>query len=88
MIETLECTEARTKLVNELLKKIAPEGTLLLVDDPCNATFRRAASNIDRVSLTEAHSLNAYDLCRYDRILISQKGMERIAERTQPLQAR
>ena len=88
VIETLECTEARTKLVNELLKKIAPEGTLLLVDDPCSATFRRAASNIDRVSLTEAHSLNAYDLCRYDRILISQKGMERIAERTPTPKAR
>ena len=82
VIETLECGESRTKLVNTLLDKVAPQGKILLVDAPCSDEFRRAARNIERVAMTEAHSLNAYDLCRYDRILISQKGIEQLEKRT------
>jgi large subunit ribosomal protein L4 len=43
--------------------------------------MRRAARNLDRFTLQEAIKLNTLDLCRYGRIVVSTKALEKIIAR-------
>jgi large subunit ribosomal protein L4 len=73
--------EAKTKIFNQLVGRIAPKGKVLLVDAPFAANTARAARNIERVSLQEAAKLNTLDLCQYQKIVVSTKALEAIIAR-------
>lgn len=81
VIERFEMAETKTRLFNALLGKIAPEGKVLVVDDSFSDTTVLSARNIKRVEITEADTVNAYDLCYFDRIIISEKGIEKVLSR-------
>ncbi len=81
VIEKWEVAEAKTKRFNSVVENIAPAGRLLLVDDSWSDGTALAARNIARLTLTEADSLNALDLCDYHRIIISEKGIEKLLSR-------
>jgi len=81
VIEKWEVTERRTKLFSELLSRIAPEGKLLILDDSWSDQNLLAARNINRVEVTEASDINALDLSQYDRVVTSEKGLERLLSR-------
>lgn len=81
VIEAFEVKEAKTKLANVVVNRIAPAGRVLLVDAPFSATATRAIRNIDRVSLQEAAKLNTLDLANYKQIVVSSKALETIIAR-------
>lgn len=81
LIEKWELSDRKTRLFNELLQKIAPEGKVLVVDDNWSDQVLLAGRNIARLEITEAAEVNAEDLCRYDRIVVSEKGIERLLSR-------
>jgi large subunit ribosomal protein L4 len=81
VVEQFKLQSAKTKVVNELVGRIAPKGRVLLVDAPFAADTARAARNIDRVTLQEAAKLNTLDLCQYQKILVSTKALEAIIAR-------
>jgi large subunit ribosomal protein L4 len=81
VVEQFQTQAAKTKAVNEVVKRIAPKGRVLLVDAPFAAETARAARNIDRVTLQEAAKLNTLDLCQYQKILVSSKALEAIIAR-------
>ena len=81
MIEAWSVAQPKTKLINEVVARIAPIGKILLVDDSFSVTAAQAARNIERVSLQEAAKLNAKDLAQYKRIIVSSKGLEKIIAR-------
>lgn len=81
VIEAWSVAQPKTKLINEVIGRIAPQGKILLVDDTFSADAARAARNIERVSLQEAAKLNAKDLAQYKRIIVSSKGLEKIIAR-------
>lgn len=81
VIEQFSVAQPKTKLVSEVVGRIAPKGRVLLVDAPFAAGTARAARNISRVSLQEAASLNAVDLAQYARIIVSTKALEQIISR-------
>lgn len=81
VIEAWTVAQPKTKLINEVVGRIAPEGKILLVDDTFPAEAAKAARNIERVSLQEAAKLNAKDLAQYKRIIVSSKGLEKIIAR-------
>ncbi|HOD46756.1 MAG TPA: 50S ribosomal protein L4, partial [Opitutaceae bacterium] len=58
-----------------------PKGSLLIIDAPFTAEAQRAARNIERVSLQEAAKLNAYDLARYSKVVISSKALDVVLAR-------
>lgn len=81
VIEELETTEPKTRLLDALIGRIAPGGSILLVDDPFSKNTLRAAQNITRLATTDADSVNALDISLADRVLISERGMEKVLQR-------
>jgi len=81
VIEQFVAAPNKTKVVNQLVGRIAPKGKVLLVDAPFAAETARAARNIERVSLQEAAKLNTFDLCQYQKIVVSAKALDAIIAR-------
>ena len=81
VIEAWTVSQPKTKLFNEVLGRIAPEGKILVVDEAFEKNAALAARNVERVSLQEAAKLNAKDLAQYKRIIVSTKGLEKIIAR-------
>jgi len=81
VIEQFVLPEPKTKLMNEVVGRIAPKGNILLVDAPFSDEAFRAARNIERVSLQEAAELNPVDLAKYRKIIVSTGALERILSR-------
>jgi large subunit ribosomal protein L4 len=81
VIERFEQEEVKTKVMNGIIGKIAPNGKVLIVDDSWSSTVLLSTRNIARVYVTEAAELNALDLSRYDRIIVSEKGIEKLLQR-------
>ena len=81
VIEKWDLTDRKTRLFNELLGKIAPAGKILVLDDSWADQTLLAARNIQRVAINEAGNVNAYDLSRFDQVIVSEKGMERLLSR-------
>jgi len=74
-------SQPKTKLINEVLIRIAPVGKLLIVDDKFNVDAVKAVRNIERITMQEAAKLNAKDLAGYSRIVVSEKALTKIIER-------
>jgi large subunit ribosomal protein L4 len=81
VIENFEVTPPKTKVVDQVIGRIAPKGKILLVDAPFAAGTRLAARNLERVSLQEAAKLNTLDLSQYQKIIVSTKALEVIIAR-------
>ena len=81
VIENFEATPAKTKVVDQVVGRIAPKGKILLVDAPFAAAIRLAARNLERVYLQEAAKLNTLDLSQYQKIIVSTKALEAIIAR-------
>jgi large subunit ribosomal protein L4 len=81
VIEAWQVAPAKTKIISELLTRIAPKGKLLLVDAPFAVEILRAARNLKRVSMQEAAKLNSLDLAQYQRIIVSSKALDTIIAR-------
>lgn len=82
VIEKFEMAEPKTKQFDAVLKQIKPEGKVLVVDQQFQDNTALAARNLARVHITDSASLNAWDLVRFDNILISERGMEQLLART------
>ncbi|MDR1279734.1 MAG: 50S ribosomal protein L4 [Opitutaceae bacterium] len=80
-IDAWEVAQPKTKVINEVITRIAPEGNTLIVDATFSAGAARAARNIGRVSLQEAANLNVLDLAQYRQIIVSASALEKIIAR-------
>ncbi len=81
VIEQFDPKSNKTKVVNQVVGRIAPKGRVLLVDAPFAAETARASRNIERVTLQEAAKLNTLDLAQYAKIIVSSKALETILAR-------
>jgi large subunit ribosomal protein L4 len=81
VIERFEANPVKTKVMQALITRIAPRGSVLIVDDPFSPELRRAARNLARVTQQEAARLNTLDLCQYRRIVMSAKALDKIIAR-------
>ncbi len=82
VIERFDVSEPKTRLFNKVVSQIAPDARkLLIVDDIWADNVALSARNIERVSLALARELNALDLAQYDRILITERGIENVINR-------
>ena len=81
VIEKWEVKDRKTRLFDELVGKIAPAGKILILDDSWSDQNVLAARNIQRVAINEASDVNAYELSRYDQVIVSEKGLERLLAR-------
>ena len=81
VIESFAAPTAKTKAMNQVIGRIAPEGKVLVVDAQFTAEAARATRNIARVSMQEASKLNTLDLAQYKKIIVSSAALEKIIAR-------
>lgn len=81
VIEKWEIAPVKTKVLNEVIARIAPKGKILIVDSVFTADTARAACNLERISLQEASTLNTLDLAQYKKIIVSSTALEAIIAR-------
>jgi large subunit ribosomal protein L4 len=78
IIEEWILSEPKTRIVNDIIGKIAPKGKILLLGDKFSNEALLASRNIPRLSITSSSDVNAMDLVHHDRIIISSTGMDKI----------
>lgn len=84
VLDHLNLESHKTKPLSDQLDALDAEAkTLLLVDAEAskNNNLCLASRNIPLVELAEAASLNTYQVLRPDRIIITQSGLNAVAER-------
>ncbi|MBI2814512.1 MAG: 50S ribosomal protein L4 [Opitutae bacterium] len=87
VIENFAAKQTKTKLMDQVIGRIAPKGKVLIVDAPFTTEAQRAARNLARVTLQEASKLNTLDLVTYSWIVVSTKALEQIIARTNGAQS-
>lgn len=81
ILEELEITEPKTKLIHGLIRKIAPQGRVLLVESEISETIRLASRNLAEIDIIDAGTVNTLDLASYRKIIITRKALDRIGMR-------
>jgi len=81
VVERFELADPKTRALDEILGSVAPKGSILVVDDTFSDNTLLAARNIARVAVTDSDGLNAFELSLYDRIVMSEKGLEKVLSR-------
>ena len=82
VIEKFEVAQPMTKLFAKVLSNVSPAGKrLLVVDSAWSDTVVRASRNVSRAVFSNSSNLNALDLVRTPRVLISEDGLKKVLER-------
>src|ERR1043165_6684784 len=77
-------TELKTKSFVTLLKKQTDARKVLLISDEFDQTTLKSGRNVKPVTLATASDVNTEQLLAFEKILITNKGLEQLAERTNP----
>jgi len=81
-IDEFVVPEPKTKSFVGLLKKQTDARKVLLVSDAFNQTTLKSGRNVKPVTLATASNVNIEQLLAFEKILVTQKALERLAERT------
>ena len=80
--------ELKTKSFLALLKKQTDARKVLLISDAFDQTTFKSARNVKPVKLAIASDVNTEQLLAFEKILVTQKALETLADRTNPPSAR
>ena len=69
--------------MNAVFSKVFPKGKMLIVSEAWDDNTVLSIRNIERVSVTDAATLNALDLVAFDQVLVSEQGLQKLIERAQ-----
>lgn len=82
VIEHFEVKQPKTKIFAKVLSNVSPAGKrLLVVDNAWSEPVLRASRNLERAIFSNSSNLNALDLVRTPRVLISEEGLKKVLER-------
>src|SRR6266480_4291148 len=87
-IDKFVVPELKTKSFLALLKKQTDARKVLLISDAFDPTTFKSARNIKPVRLATAADVNTEQLLAFEKILVTHKALERLAERTRPPSSR
>src|SRR5216110_1294381 len=76
--------ELKTKSFLELLRKQTDADRVLIVSDSFDQTTFKSACNVKPVKLSTATDVNTEQLLAFEKILVTQEALEKLAERTRP----
>jgi large subunit ribosomal protein L4 len=80
-IDTFVVKEAKTKSLVQLIKKQTDARKVLIVSDVFDKNTYRSARNVKPVQLATASDVNTEQLLAFEKILVTEKGLEKLAER-------
>jgi large subunit ribosomal protein L4 len=80
VVEEIELSEPKTKLLARSLAKLDLHGTVLILSAQQNEKLDRASRNLPGVKLLDVRNLNPYDLIRHDYVLLGRRDLARLVE--------
>ena len=81
-IEKLDIDSHKTKNLNDKLNKFDFNSALFVFgDDLINDNFKKASSNLPRISILSCKGINVRDLILHEKIFIEEKSINKISER-------
>ena len=80
-IEEFVVSELKTKSFVALLKKQTDARKILLISDAFDQTTLKSGRNVKPVTLATASDVNTEQLLAFEKILVTQKALEGLAER-------
>jgi large subunit ribosomal protein L4 len=81
-VEKFAVTEIKTKAFVAALRKQTDAKKVLLISDSFDEKTFKSARNVKPVRLTTAVEVNTEQLLAFDKILVTHKALEKLAERT------
>ena len=82
VMENLDVSEAKTKLLKEQLAKLGFGRTALVIDgDALNVGFAQASSNLREINLLPAVGANVYDILKHDTLVLTKAAVEKLEAR-------
>jgi large subunit ribosomal protein L4 len=81
-IETFAVKEMKTRSFVQLVKKQTDARKVLIVSDAFDENTYKSARNVKPVKLATASDVNTEQLLAFEKILVTEKGLEKLAERT------
>jgi large subunit ribosomal protein L4 len=81
-IDTFAVKELKTKSFVQLLKKQTDARKVLIVSDAFDDNTCKAARNVKPVELATASNVNTEQLLGFEKILVTEKALEMLAQRT------
>ena len=81
-IDAFALKELKTKAFVSLVKKQTDSKKVLLISDSFDDNTYKSARNVKPVRLATAGDVNAEQLLSFDKIIVTQKALEHLAERT------
>jgi large subunit ribosomal protein L4 len=80
--EKFAVSELKTKAFVALVKKQTDARKVLLISDTFDQTTLKSGRNVKRVTLATASDVNTEQLLAFEKILVTQKALEQLADRT------
>jgi len=81
-IDAFAVKEIKTKSFVQLVKKQTDARKVLIVSDVFDENTYKSARNVRPVQLATATDVNTEQLLAFEKILVTEKGLEKLAERT------
>ena len=83
-IDKFVVSELKTKAFVDLLRKQTDAVKVLIVSDSFDEKTYKSARNVKPVKLSTAADVNTEQLLAFQKILVTQEALEKLAERTRP----
>jgi len=80
--EKFAVSELKTKAFVALVKEQTDARKVLLISDTFDQTTLKSGRNVKRVTLATASDVNTEQLLAFEKILVTQKALEQLADRT------
>ena len=81
VLEDIKLESPKTKGFLEIMKSLEVKGTTLVVAESGNENLALASRNVEDVEITNAQSINTYQLLRYKNVLFTRSAMEALDQR-------
>lgn len=79
VLDNLDLAEAKTREMVKVLTAFKTKKALIVITDK-NETIERAASNIQGIQTITANTINAYDILKYDKFIVTKDAVAKIEE--------
>jgi large subunit ribosomal protein L4 len=82
VLDNLELSEAKTKVLAGLFSKLGFGNKTLIIDGAAvNPDFRKASSNLPRINVMPAVGANVYDILNHDTLVLTRAAVEQLEAR-------
>ncbi len=80
VLDKLELSEAKTRIVAQMLKDLGADRKALIVLPGRDEKVVRAAANLQGVKTAYVNTLNVLDILKYDKFIVTQEAVKMVEE--------